>query len=95
MKTAEILSVVLEGDRTNIWENGDEVELKGYYFINWIADKNFLRPDFNIYFKALNAGNHISLGRQIKFQGGGLNPSSSFQRTQFPDIDKNQFKNMI
>lgn len=92
MKATEIVSIVFEGDRTNFWENGDEIEVKGYYFINWIADKTFLRPDFNIYFKALNVGNHLSIGRQLKLFSGflnGLNPSSSFQRTQFPDIDKN------
>jgi hypothetical protein len=61
MRLHENISVVLEGDRANMWDTGDEISLKGFFFINWVADRDNFRPDFKIYFKVLNMGHHLSV----------------------------------
>ena len=65
-KLNENISVVLEGDRVNNWETGDEISFKGYFFINWVADRDNFRPDFKIYFKVLNMGQHLSVTSHLR-----------------------------
>jgi hypothetical protein len=102
MKLHENVSVVLEGERANMWDTGDEISFKGYFFINWVEDKEKFRPDFKIYFKVLDMGNHLSVSENVQFSHT-LAPNKRFinfktQHTQFGNseaLDINSLKNVI